>query len=150
MNFSEDHNPIERIYLEAGHWVRLTNTIVWSMGALLVPVSFGFVGLALNKYPDIHFERWGKTVLGVVSVFLFSFWVYVSTLYKITTKQAREALIAIEKQWAEDGQCEIKKAMLLYTEQGIVGDKWYGLRNLQIVALIILLVTWVVIVLHPS
>jgi len=41
--------PLERIYQEASQWVRLVNTIIWSMGTLLVPVSFGLLGVALNK-----------------------------------------------------------------------------------------------------
>jgi hypothetical protein len=142
-----DHNPTEKIYLEAGHWVRLTITIVWSMGTLLVPVSFGFIALALNKHSDFKFGREEKKLLAIGSVFLFSFWVYVSTLYKITTKQARQTLIAIEREWgAEKGLRKTEKAIWLYTRQGMVGERWYGLRNLQIVALIVLIIIWVVVI----
>jgi hypothetical protein len=74
--------PLEKIYQEASQWVRLVNTIIWSMGTLLVPISFGLLGVALNKSAGFEFDRRGKIVLGIGSVFLFGFWVYASRIYK--------------------------------------------------------------------
>ena len=33
----KETRPLERVYQEASQWVRLVNTIIWSMGTLLVP-----------------------------------------------------------------------------------------------------------------
>lgn len=55
--------PLETIYQKAGQWVRLVNTIIWTMGTLLVPLSFGLLVVALNKSADFEFDRRGKIVL---------------------------------------------------------------------------------------
>jgi len=103
--------PLDKVYAEASQWVRFANTVVWSMGALLVPVSFGFVGVALNN-AGTQFSQGGKAILGVGSVFLFLFWVYASSFYKRSSDVARKVLIKIEEKW-ELGEEE----MSLYTLQ---------------------------------
>ena len=151
--------PLDKIYQEASQWVRLANTIIWSMGTLLVPISFGFVGLALNKYSGAQYQWRGKVILGVGSVFLFSFWVYASRIYKLSTHIARQVLVRIEKSW------EVDKKMSLYTLQepilnrrvSLSSCRWlkrfhrfklfslqipYGLFPLQISILVTLILVW--------
>lgn len=130
---------LDKIYAEASHWVRLANTAIWSMGTLLVPVSFGFVGLALNRSPTTQFTFFGEVLLCFGSIILFSFWVYASALYTKTSAVARDVLTRIEKEWA------VTKQQRFYTEQGKVIKVWYRLPNAQMVALVILVVVWAVI-----
>lgn len=151
-------NPsLEKIYVEASQWVRLVNTIIWTMGTLLVPVSFGFVGLALNTSSGAQFEQRGKIVLGLGSVFLFSFWVYASRIYKNSTHIARRVLINIEAKWnvdsgiVDDGNVDDKnnvddKRMSFYTMQKSLLERRLGLFPLQIVTLVALVLVWVLII----
>jgi hypothetical protein len=41
MGEAEKGRRLETVYAEASDWVRMCNTLTWSMGALLVPVSVG-------------------------------------------------------------------------------------------------------------
>lgn len=142
MNSPENagNNYLEKIYLEASQWVRLANTVIWSMGTLLVPISLGFVGLALNKASSTQFDDSGRVLLCIGSVFLFSFWVYASFLYTRTSKIARAVLVAIEKEWKV---CE--RHMSFYKKQDAVISKWYRLPYAQLVALVVLIAVWVII-----
>lgn len=138
MNLQENSgsNSLDKVYLEASQWVRLANTIVWSMGTLLVPVSFGFVGLALNKISGAQFEGRGKAVLAIGSIFLFSFWVYASRIYRRSSIIAREVLIEIEHEW------KVKGRMSLYELQMPLVKRRLGLFPLQIVTLVALVLVW--------
>lgn len=131
MNLQEKpgSNPLDKVYLEASQWVRLANTIIWSMGTLLVPVSFGFVGLALNN-SGTQFSLRGKAILGVGSVFLFSFWVYASRIYKLSSNIARNVLIRIEK-----NEWKVKRGLSLYRLQNPLVNRKLGLFQLQITTL---------------
>ncbi len=138
------NNNLETIYLEASQWVRLANTVIWSMGTLLVPLSFGFVGLALNKSASTEFTFAGKVLLGVGSVFLFSFWVYASFLYTSTSTAARNVLAAIEKKWTED------ENLSFYIKQNAVVLKRYpSLPYAQVAALVVLIIVWLLILCYP-
>jgi hypothetical protein len=151
MSLPEDTRPedtsddrIEKIYLEASQWVRLANTVIWSMGTLLVPISFGFVGLALNKSPSTQFDFPGKVLLCIGSVFLFAFWVYASFLYTRTSRTARNVLAAIEKE-----KWQIPPSTSFYVKQNEVISRWYRLPNSQLVALTVLIVVWLIILIYP-
>ena len=135
-------NSLEKIYLEASQWVRLANTVFWTMGTFLVPISFGFVGLALNKSPDTQFSPTGKLFLGFGSIFLFSFWVYASSQYRRTSGKAREVLVNIERAW------RAPKEMSFYTkQQGLVGRPLFVL---QLISLGILVAVWLIILISPT
>lgn len=135
--------PLERVYQEASQWVRLVNTIIWSMGTLLVPVSFGLLGVALNKSAGLQFDLRGKIVLGVGSVFLFGFWVYASRIYKRSVDVARKVLIEIEKKWMTG---EKETELRFYQLQNEILDKQtYGLFNSQVITLIGLVLVWALI-----
>ncbi len=126
-----DH--LEKVYIEASHWVRMCNSIIWSMGTFLVPISAACIGLAL-QYP----ER--KIFLASASIFLFSLWVYVSRLYRGTASNARQVLIEIEEEWG------IKEEAALYKMHGQIGLKIYGLFSVQFLCLLILIVLWIVLI----
>jgi hypothetical protein len=123
---------LDKVYAEAGQWLRMCNTLLWSMASILIPISIGCVGLA-QKYPV------QKTFLAAASIFRFAFWVYVSNIYKITSAQAREVLMAIEKAWKIPGR------MALYNIHGHVGKKWYSLFHVQVLGLLLLVVLWAIL-----
>ncbi len=133
-----ESKPLDKVYAEASQWVRFANTVVWSMGALLVPVSFGFVAVALNK-SGTQFSQGGKAILGVGSVFLFSFWVYASCIYKLSSDIARKMLIKIEEEWKVD------EGWSLYKSQNPLVNRKFGLFPLQLVTLGALVTVWVAI-----
>ncbi len=138
-------NAIEKVYLEASQWVRLANQIVWTMGTILIPVSFSFIGFALNRVPSAKFEQTGRIFLAIGSVLLFSFWVYTSFLYRRSSTIARQVLIRIEKEWG------IPEDMSLYYRHGMIGLKWYSLYNLQVIALVLLITAWgVILIFKPG
>jgi hypothetical protein len=135
--------PLEKIYQEASQWVRLVNTIIWSMGTLLVPISFGLLGVALNKTAGFEFDRRGKIVLGIGSVFLFGFWVYASRIYKDSVQVARKVLTRIERKWG------VEKGLALYRNQQPIINKRlpylklpYGLFHAQMITLVALILIW--------
>ena len=138
-----ENNNLEKIYAEASQWVRLANTVIWSMGTLLVPISLGFVGLALNKAPSTGFDKSGKVLLCIGSIFLFSFWVYASFLYTRTSETARRVLAVIETKW------NLPEGTSFFIKQNEVVSVWYRLPNAQRVALAVLIIVWVIILLYP-
>lgn len=132
MREEPDPNSLDKIYAEAGQWIRMCNTIIWSMGAFLIPLSIGCIGLA-QQYPP------RKRFFAGASVLLFAVWVYVSNLDRTTAADARKVLMNIEETWG------VPERRALYRLHGQVGLKWYSLFNAQIVCLILLATMWVVV-----
>jgi hypothetical protein len=123
------------------------------MGTLLVPVSFGLLGIALNKYSGAEFSLRGKAILGAGSIFLFSFWVYASRLYKLSTDRARDVLMKIETTWKVDAEMSLftKQQPILDMRFKLFGLPYklfllpYGLFALQKITLGALVLIWVLI-----
>lgn len=132
MSEHSDTNHLEKIYNEASEWLRMCNSIIWSMGTFLVPISAACIGLAL-QYPEQKF------FLAAASIFLFALWVYVSRLYRGTAANARKVLMNIEEEW------EIKEGIALYRLHGQIGLKRHGLFSVQVLCLIILIALWIVL-----
>lgn len=80
------------VYAEAGHWVRLVNTIAWTTAALLVPTSVACVGVAI-AHPT-H-----RVILTVGSFGALALWIAIMQRYGWSAKHARETLITIEHDW---------------------------------------------------
>jgi hypothetical protein len=131
-SYSTEH--LDRVYTEASQWVRLVNTIIWSMGTLLVPVSFGFVGLALNKSSGAQYE-WRERL-----IFIFSFWVTACRIYKHSTETARKVLINIETVWKIDPD-----KTSFFRQQEKVLKMRLDLFKIQIITLVALILVWIVI-----
>jgi hypothetical protein len=132
MNENPHTDHLEKIYIEASQWIRMCNTILWTMGTFLVPASAACIGIAV-EHPEWRF------FLSPASVFLFGFWVYVSRLYRATAASARQVLMRIEDEW------RIKDEMSLYKLHGQVGLRRYSLFNTQVFFLVILIVLWVIL-----
>jgi hypothetical protein len=123
---------LDKVYGEAGQWVRLCNTIVWQMAAVFIPASATCIGLAL-------LYRRQMAMLAIASIVFFSIWVFVSFLYGRTAIDARDALMAIERHWRVPGQ------MALYTLHRHPGRWRFSLFRVQIVTLACLVIFWIVL-----
>lgn len=121
---------LDKVYAEASQWLRLVNTIIWAMGAIFVPASVGCVYLALKE----HDNKWFCAVASICSL---SAWLYISLLYRKTSKVARDVLMNVERTWNIPGD------MALFTIQGQVGHSRYSQVRVQIGALAVLVVLWV-------
>jgi hypothetical protein len=126
------------VYCEAGQWVRMCNAIIWSTAAVFVPLSLACVGYALTHREA---KMW---LLGAGSTLLFAIWVYVCWLYRGTSANARETLMAIERHWS------IPENTALYTRHGQVGRNWYSVFHVQVVALVCLALFWCVMIVFSS
>lgn len=102
------------------------------MGTLLVPLSVGSIGWALE-----HPEHTAFVAVG--SIFIFSFWVYVSRLYRESAASTRKILMAIEREWG------IEEGLALYKTHGNVGTSRYGLFRTQLFCLAVLTIVWLVV-----
>jgi hypothetical protein len=126
---------LDKVYAEAGQWLRLCNAIIWAVGAIFVPVSEGCIGLALvnpGRKPLVAF-------FAAPSIFSFCAWLYLSWLYRRTSATAREALMNIERAW------NIPKSMAVYSMQGQVGHGRYSQIRVQRIAFMLLVVLWVLL-----
>jgi len=132
MSGNPNTEHLDKIYIEASQWIRMCNSIIWTMGTFLVPLSAACIGLAL-QYPERKF------FLAPASVFLFALWVYVGRLYRASAADARRVLMKIEDEWG------IKDEMALYKLHGQVGLKRYSLFNAQVLCLLILIILWIIL-----
>ena len=121
--------PLDKIYAEAGQWIRMCNTIIWSIGAFLITLSMTCVGLALNNPSK-------QRLLAVESLIAYAFWLYVSMLFRSTAAQSRSVLIAIERHWNTPND------VALYTLHGQIGMKWYSVFNMQVFTMALLVIFW--------
>lgn len=148
MNSQEklENKSLDKVYQEGSQWVRLANTIIWTMGTLIVPASLGFVGLALNN-SGASFPLIRRIILGAGSIFLFSFWVYASRIYKVSSNISRKVLVRIERRW------KMEKGVSLYRlQEPLVTRRFkplrlqFGLFSLQLITLLALIFVWLVII----
>lgn len=128
-------NPnLEKVYTEAGNWVRLCNTIIWQMGAAFIAATVTCIGFALGKQQSRSYE----VFFGVSSVVSFAIWVYVSALYRTSAAKARSALQEIELMW------QIPSRMSVYKLHGDIGYTRFSLFRIQLIALGLLIGFWTV------
>jgi hypothetical protein len=127
-----DEPHFDKVYAEAGHWLRTVNTIGWSMASIFIPISFTGVVLAM-QFPLV---RW---VFCFGSIFIFGFWVAVSFIYRRTSIAAREVLIEIESRWALD------EPISLYVKQRHMQGWLSGVAILQLVSFSLLVILWALI-----
>jgi|ERR671938_532643 hypothetical protein len=132
MNEELDKNNLDKVYAEAGQWLRTVNTIGWSMANIFIPIAFTGVGLAM-QYPRV---RW---IFCFSSIFIFGFWVAVSFIYRRTSISAREVLIDIESRWALD------KSVSLYEKQKHMKGWLSGVALLQLISFLLLIILWALI-----
>jgi hypothetical protein len=86
------NDGLRAVYTEAGHWLRLCNTIWWTSAALLVPASIACIGLAI-----VHPEY--RVGLTVASFCPYILWVAIMGQYGWSAREARRILTRIERLW---------------------------------------------------
>lgn len=107
----------EVIYQEAGQWLRMTNMLAWSIGAILIPVMLGAVWWALQLETDKCLEKF-TLVAGSFLVWLV--WLRMLLVYQDSTVPVRKALETIER----EGGLGPERAF--YSKQGPLFDKPWG------------------------
>jgi hypothetical protein len=123
---------LEKIYIEAGQWLRMVNTIGWAMASIFVPISFTAVAFA------VQYSK-AKWVFCFGSIFLFTFWVAVSFIYRKTSNVTRDVLMDIERKWGVDDEVS------LYVKQRFMRGWFSGVAILQVISLALLIVVWILI-----
>lgn len=126
-------HPLEdRIYTEAGQWIRLGNTITWAMGSIFVPFSLGALAFAVER----KVQGTDLFLLGCGSVFLYLLWLYVSWLYRSSVIVARQVAMRIEESHG------VPAERSLYRAQGQPGYWRLGLFHVQMLTLFLLVAAW--------
>lgn len=126
------HPLAERIYGEASHWVRMANTLTWTIGGLFVPSSLAAVALVVSRpVPEP-----GRVLLAVASLALFGFWIYVSRLYGTSAAIARDVLEHIEASLRVPEQGSLYRLQRPVTRQGVT------LKKVQELSFLALLAVW--------
>jgi hypothetical protein len=113
-----DPENLDKVYAEAGQWVRMCNTIIWQMAAVFVTASIACVGLALNSSKL-------KTFFATASIILFAVWVLIARIYRTTARDARGVLLHIERSW------HVPRDAAVYTMHGQIGFKRFNLFRVQ-------------------
>src|SRR5262245_48142236 len=109
----------------------MCNTIIWSMGAFLIPLSLGCIGLGLQYASQRFF-------FALASIVLYGIWVFISALYRSSAFNARIVLMNIEEAWA------VPDGMGVFRMQG---QTWRRLFGVQVGALILLVCLWILLLL---
>ena len=98
----QDRRPPEQVadqrttlsYQQASEWVRMCNTITWSLGSIYVVAAI----LALNGAMQQSSMVW-RSVIGVLVVLLVVAWALIDWSYLQSASSAREHLREIETSW---------------------------------------------------
>ncbi len=123
----------EVIYQEAGQWLRMANILAWSISAVLMPIMFGAVWLALRKSTIFR----GKVLLACGSLFVGFAWYRMMAIYHSSTVLAREALRSTE------GGLRPERAF--YSAQGDLFNKPWGPKCLIFILAVALLIAWIIV-----
>lgn len=119
-------------YSEASQWVRLTNTVSWTLLIAAVPILVGLLAGAAATSASIS-----KWILAGGSAFLAAVWFYVDYLYEKSTVGARMVLVAIEE--------ANRFAHQFYTGQQKEVPRVHSLNLLVMAFLAVLFVAWLLI-----
>ena len=80
-------------YQEAADWVRMSNTVMWSLGSIYIVVAL----LVLNGSMQ-HSEKW-RLAIGLAVAFLAITWLVTDIAYGRSTAAARRHLTTLEAAW---------------------------------------------------
>jgi hypothetical protein len=84
------------VYQQAGDWVRMVNTITWTLGSIYLAGSFIVLNAALG--PQLIDKNW-RPLIGLAVVCLCVIWLVVDSVYLWSVSAARRKLVAIEENW---------------------------------------------------
>ena len=88
-------------YQQGADWVRMCNSISWSLGSIYVVAAI----IALNGAMQQGVKPEWRTVIGWVVVFLALAWALIDGAYLWSARTARNYLRSIENKWAERPYC---------------------------------------------
>jgi len=118
-------------YSEAGNWVRMANTVTWTLAGVFAAILVAAIYMAMTT----SVPRW---LLVSISVVVGGFWFWIDRVYENTAVAARNILVGLERTKGFEG-------MRLYTEQSKAIPGWYS-TNIHLLAILaLLLVGWVII-----
>ena len=84
-------------YQQAAEWVRMCNTVTWSLGSIYVVAAVIALNGAMQQGPS---AAW-RSVAGWLVVFMVIVWAVIDCAYLRSAKSAREYLRNIETSWRE-------------------------------------------------
>ncbi|MGB9187127.1 MAG: hypothetical protein WCB34_03940 [Methylovirgula sp.] len=119
------------VYAEAGHWVRMTNTVAWTLMQVLGPILVAAFIAALTG------TAIPKCFLALGSALIAAAWFYVDFHYEKSANTARQMLIGIE---AAAGFSDDRK---FYTAQARGVPCVHSLNLFLMCFLVVLFVAWV-------
>ncbi|WP_072909738.1 hypothetical protein [Malonomonas rubra] len=126
-----------KVYEHASNWLRMANTLAWTLSGIFIPLSLGCFALAIKNHEYVWF-------FAVGSIIFYSVWAYIIYYYSLPTKCSREALIALEEKWG------IEKNLCFYKNQGFLYKQAHGLLTVQILVFIIILTGWALLIFKIS
>lgn len=117
------------VYLELVQWVRMTNNIIWSVGAILIPIAMSAFAYALS-HKDIYLP------LAIGSWLVWGVWLYIVYFYGYTAGMCRISLSKIEE---EEG---LDPAHSIYTGQNKVFYGKFGFKYGFVIMTFIFVFAW--------
>jgi hypothetical protein len=119
-----------QIYVQASNWLRMTNTMAWTVTSVFFPLSLGCFALAINEPSYAWLFASGSIILYII-------WMYMIFFYSIPANICRDALEEIEYKW------KLADKEKIYTRQGKLYKKKYGALTAQIIFFVIIIMGWV-------
>jgi hypothetical protein len=89
----EDEN-LRMSYQQAGDWVRMSNTVMWSLGSIYIVAAI----IALNGAVQSTVATW-RTAVGMIVALLALTWLVADIAYSSSTRAARKYLRDVEARW---------------------------------------------------
>jgi len=121
-----------KIYEEASNWLRMVNTMAWTLTGVFIPLVLSCFALA------IKFPQW-VWLYAAGSIFLYLVWSSLIYSYGKSASKCRTALFSIENAW------DICQDQKFYCNQGTPYFKKYGAVTIQIISFIIVCSGWFII-----
>jgi hypothetical protein len=128
-------NLVALAYQHAGDWVRLANTITWTLASVYLVAAVFAMNAAVQRAEDDPV----RLVLAILWIALLSIWLAIDNMYLSSAQQARHVLERIEAEWPQPYQ--------FYTQQkraGLAGSR--RLTGLLYLSATVIVLAWVTIV----
>jgi hypothetical protein len=116
------------VYAEAGHWVRMVNTVTWT---LMLAVAPALIGLIVAAHTSTTIPKW---IFAVGSGIIALLWLYFDYLYEVSANKARAFLSGIE-QTKNFGH-------KLYDQQQKIVPSIYSINIISLCLVVVLVLAW--------
>jgi hypothetical protein len=84
-------------YQEASHWLRMVNTITWTLGSIFLAGAI----IAINGASQNGVDPYWRAAAYILVVILCAVWWRVDFIYSQSAIKAREFLVSVERVWAD-------------------------------------------------